>query len=69
MNFSNLKFTTGERKFIDWCYGTLDPDEIAQIEEEAVDLAVEEMSSSDAERLRSMLVHAIVRNAIERGEL
>jgi hypothetical protein len=68
MNLGNLKFTPEERNTIDWCCSNLEPEQIADIEEEAREIASVEINAPEAaETLLSTWVQVLVRNAKDNG--
>jgi hypothetical protein len=68
MKFADMKITENESETLDQCYAALDPLEAAEIEQEAFELAAEEIFSVEAAAiLVPLLVKIIVRNIQERG--
>ena len=69
MNLHNLKMTDEELRQLEWCRANLEEEQIAEVEEEALEIATQEINAPiAAERLRELLVAVLVRNANERGE-
>ena len=69
MNLHNLKMTDEELRQLEWCRANLEEEQIAEVEDEALEIAQREINAPiAAERLRELLVTVLVRNAAERGE-
>ena len=69
MNLHNLKMTDEELRQLEWCRANLEEEQIAEVEDEALEIAQREVNAPiAAERLRELLVTVLVRNANERGE-
>jgi hypothetical protein len=67
MEPKHLKITPAERETIDWCCMALDELQLAEIEEEAREIAAVEIHAPEAAaKLLPLLVEIIVRNARER---
>ena len=64
MNLHNLKMTDEEARQLEWCCANLEEEQIAEVEDEALAIAVREINAPiAAERLRELLVAVLVRNA------
>jgi hypothetical protein len=69
VDIHNLKMTDEELAVFDWCRANLEEEQIAEVEDEALEIAQREINAPiAAERLRELLVTVLVRNANERGE-
>ncbi len=69
VDIHNLKMTDEERRQLEWCRANLEEEQIAEVEEEALEIAEREVNAPiAADRLRELLVTVLVRNASERGE-
>jgi len=69
MNLHNLKMTDEEARRLEWCRANLDEEQIAEVEDEALEIALREINAPvAAERLLELLVTVLVRNANERGD-
>jgi hypothetical protein len=70
MNLADLKYTREEQDTIEWCLSNLDEEQTADIEEQAIEIASAQINAPEAsERLLTILVQAIVRNAKHRGDI
>jgi hypothetical protein len=66
MNLHNLKMTDEEARRLEWCRANLDEEQIAEVEDEALEIALREINAPvAAERLLELLVSVLVRNAGE----
>lgn len=69
VDLHNLKMTDEELRQLEWCRANLEEEQIAEVEEEALAIATQEINAPiAAERLRELLVTVLVRNANERGD-
>jgi hypothetical protein len=67
IDLKNLKMTDEEEQQLAWCYANLEDIQIAEIEEEALEIARPEINGPEAaEKLLELLVAVIVRNAEDR---
>ena len=67
VDLKNLKMTDEEERLFDWCHATLEEEQLAEVEEEALEIAMREINAPEAaEKLRELLVSVIVRNAEDR---
>ena len=66
VDLHNLKMTDEEQGMFDWCRANLDEEQIVEVEEEALEIAMREINAPvAAERLLELLVTVLVRNADE----
>ena len=64
VDLKNLKMTDEEERLFDWCHEILEEEQVVEVEEEALDIAMCEINAPEAaERLLELLVSVIVRNA------
>ena len=64
VDLHNLKMTDEELSMFDWCRANLDEEQIVEVEEEALEIALREINAPvAAERLLELLVTVLVRNA------
>jgi hypothetical protein len=64
VDLKNLKMSDEEERSFDWCHANLEEEQLAEVEEEALEIARREINASEAaERLLELLVSVIVRNA------
>jgi len=69
VDLHNLKMTDEELRRLEWCRANLEDEQIAEVEDEALAIATQEINAPiAADRLRELLVAVLVRNANERGE-
>ncbi len=69
VDLHNLKMTDEELGIFDWCRSNLEEEQIAEVEDEALEIAQREVNAPiAAERLLELLVTVLVRNANERAE-
>jgi hypothetical protein len=62
----NLKMTEEEARLFDWCRANLEEEQIAEVEDEALEIALREVNAPvAADRLLELLVTVLVRNAGE----
>jgi hypothetical protein len=67
IDLKDLIMTDEEEQQLAWCYANLEDIQIAEIEEEALELAMREINAPEAaEKLLELLVKVLVRNAEER---
>ena len=67
VDLKNLKMTDEEERLFDWCHANLEEEQLAEVEEEALEIAMREINAPEAaEKLRELLVSVIVRNAEDR---
>jgi hypothetical protein len=63
VDLHNLKMTDEELSMFDWCRANLDEEQIVEVEEEALEIAMREINAPvAAERLLELLVTVLVRN-------
>jgi len=68
MTFGDMRITQREQATLDACYSALDAQQAAEIEEQAFEIAAEEiLDVKAAALLLPLLVKIIVRNVRERG--
>jgi len=68
MTFGDMKITPEESEALDWCYSSLDPRKAAEIEQQAFELATEEVFDVEAAAtLLPLLVRIIVKNIRQRA--
>ena len=61
---TNLRMTPEEERLMEWCYDNLEDVQIAEIEVEALEIAMRELDVPlAAKQLRQLLVNVFVRNA------
>jgi hypothetical protein len=66
MNLHNLKMTEEEARLFDRCHANLEEEQIAEVEDEALEIALREIDAPvAADRLLELLVTVLVRNAGE----
>jgi len=66
VDLKNLKMTDEEERLFDWCHTNLEEEQLAEVEEEALEIAMREVNGPEAaEKLLELLVSVIVRNAEE----
>ncbi|MBZ5596166.1 MAG: hypothetical protein LAP39_28305 [Acidobacteriia bacterium] len=66
IDLHNLKMTDEELRQLEWCRANLEEEQIVEVEEEALEIAARDINAPiAAERLRELLVAALVRNAGE----
>ena len=64
VDLKNLKMTDEEERLFDWCHANLEEEQLAEVEEEALEIAMREINAPEAaEKLRDLLVKVIIRNA------
>ena len=64
VDLHNLKMTDEELRQLEWCRANLEEEQIAEVEDEALEIAQRELNAPiAAERLRELLVAVLVRNA------
>ena len=67
IDLTNLKMTDEEQELVDWCYGNLEDIQIAEVQEEALEIAMREINAPEAaEKLFELLVTVMIRNAEEK---
>ena len=60
---TNLRMTPEEERLVEWCYNNLEDVQIAEIEVEALEIAVRELDVPlAAKQLRELLVNVFIRN-------
>jgi hypothetical protein len=60
----NLKMTDEEEQLYEWCHANLEEEQVVEVEEEALEIAMREINAPEAaEKLLELLVSVIVRNA------
>ena len=63
VDLHNLKMTDEELSMFDWCRANLEEEQIVEVEEEALEIALREINAPvAAERLLELLVTVFVRN-------
>ncbi len=68
LDLTNLKMTPEEQDQLAWCHQNLDDIDVADIQEQAIEIATPEANRPvAAEKLLDLLVTVIVRNAHEQG--
>jgi hypothetical protein len=68
LDLKNLKMTDEEERLFDWCHANLEEEQLAEVEEEALEFAMREINAPiAAEQLLELLVGVIVRNAEDRS--
>ena len=61
---TNLKMTAEEERLLAWCYANLEDVQIVEIEEEALEIAMQELNVPIAgKKLLELLVNVFIRNA------
>ena len=64
IDLKNLKMTDEEERLFDWCHATVEEEQLAEVEEEALEIAMREINAPEAaEKLLELLVSVIVRYA------
>jgi hypothetical protein len=64
VDLKNLKMTDQEERLFDWCHANLEEEQITEVEEEALEIAMREINAPEAaDKLLELLVSVIVRNA------
>lgn len=64
IDLKNLKMTDEEERLFDWCHANLEEEQLAEVEQEALEIAMREINAPEAaEQLLELLVSVIVRNA------
>lgn len=59
--------TNEEEQLYDWCHANLEEEQVAEVEQEALEVSLREINAPEAaEKLLELLVTVIVRNAEER---
>jgi len=67
IDLKNLRMTDEEERLFDWCHANLEEEQLVEVEEEAIGIAVKEINAPEAaETLLELLVKVMVRNAEER---
>ena len=60
---TNLRMTPEEERLMEWCYDNLEDVQIAEIEVEALEIAMRELDVPlAAKQLRELLVNVFIRN-------
>ena len=60
---TNLRMTPEEERLMEWCYNNLEDVQIAEIEVEALEIAMRELDVPlAAKQLRELLVNVFIRN-------
>ena len=68
VDLTNLKMTDEEERLFDWCHEILEEEQVVEVEEEALEIAMREINAPEAaEKLLELLVSVIVRNAEDRS--
>jgi hypothetical protein len=68
IDLKNLKMTDEEEQLYDWCHANLEEEQLVEVEEEALEVAMKEINAPvAADKLLELLVNVIVRNAEERS--
>ena len=63
VDLHNLKMTDEEVRRLEWCRANLDEEQIVEVEEEALEIALREINAPvAAERILALLVTVLVRN-------
>jgi hypothetical protein len=66
IDLKNLKMTEKEIQRLNWCRANLEEEQVVEVEEEALEIAMREINAPiAAERLLELLVTVLVRNAEE----
>jgi hypothetical protein len=64
VDLKNLKMTDEEERLFDWCHANLEEEQLVEVEEEAMGIAMRELNAPEAaDKLLELLVSVIVRNA------
>ena len=64
VDLKNLKMTPEEERLLAWCHANLEEEQLVEVEEEAMGIAMRELNAPEAaEKLLELLVSVIVRNA------
>jgi hypothetical protein len=64
LDLKNLKMTDKEERLYDWCHANLEEEQLAEVEEEALEFAMREINAPiAAEKLLELLVNVLIRNA------
>jgi hypothetical protein len=68
IDLKNLNMTDEEERLFDWCQANLEEEQLVEVEEEALEIAMREINAPiAADKLLELLVNVIVRNAEERS--
>lgn len=68
IDLKNLNMTDEEERLFDWCHANLEEEQLVEVEEEALEIAMREINAPiAADKLLELLVNVIVRNAEERS--
>ena len=60
---TNLRMTPEEERLMEWCYDNLEDGQIAEIEVEALEIAMRQLDVPlAAKQLRELLVNVFIRN-------
>jgi hypothetical protein len=63
VDLKNLKMTDEEQSLYEWCHANLEDEQVAEVEEEALQIAMREINAPvAADKLLELLVSVIVRN-------
>jgi hypothetical protein len=66
IDLRNLKMTEEESRLFDWCRANLEDVQIAEVEDEALEIAEREVNAPIAgQKLLELLVEVLIRNAEE----
>lgn len=60
MDLHDMKITPEERNLLDWCFANLDEEQRVDCEDEAMELATQEINAPEAADLLVRLYHKIV---------
>jgi hypothetical protein len=64
LNITNLKMTPEEGRLLAWCYANLEDTQIVEVEAEALEIAMQEITTPiAAQKLLDLLVTVFIRNA------
>jgi hypothetical protein len=64
LDLKHLKMTDEEERLFDWCHANLEEEQLVEVEEEAVGIAMREINAPEAaDKLLELLVKVMVRNA------
>lgn len=67
VDLKTLKMTDEEERLFDWCHANLEEEQLAEVEGEALEIAMRELNAPQAaEKLLELLVAVIIRNAEEK---
>lgn len=67
VDLKTLKMTDEEERLFDWCHANLEEEQLAEVEDEALEIAMRELNAPQAaEKLLELLVAVIIRNAEEK---